>query len=157
MATITNCSTKAQTLEKESTTFEEKPITFLQKQLIAKPTIEQLKKQIPKGYSLADETKKIITFEKIVGNKHYEITYMLDEKQKIFTIMFSFHSNRVFHIMDEFTKLGYTKDESLTGMLANGIEVISYKNRKLRHTGMITINENIKQLTVVLSSKGYKE
>ena len=106
---------------------------------------------------MADETKKMIIFERIIGNKHYEITYMFDENQKIFTIMFSSHANRTFNIMDEFTNLGYTKDESLTGMLQKGIEVISYKNRKLKHTGMITINENIKQLTVVLSSKGYKE
>lgn len=136
--------------------FDEKPIAFLQKQLTTKATVTQLKKDVPKGYSFADETKENIIFEKNVGDKHYEITYALDEGQNVFLVTYQAHTNRTFSIMDEFEVLGYVKDESASGMLQKGIEIISYKNNKLRYTAMVTANDNTKVVFVVLSTKGFK-
>lgn len=157
MAVIIVCPAKAQTSEKKPVTFEDKPLLFLQKQLITKLTAEQLKKQVPKGYSLADETKETIIFEKIVGDIHYEITYSFDENKKMFMVMFTAHVSRTFKIMDEFEVLGYTQDKSLSGMLQKGVEIISYKNGKLKYTAIVTANDNTRKVTVILSNKGYKE
>lgn len=138
-----------------SQSFDEKPIAFFQKQLTTKSTVAQLKKDIPKGYSLADDGENIV-FEKIVGEKHYEITYALDEGQCVFMVTYQAHINRVFSIMDEFEALDYLQDKSASGMLQKGIEIISYKNNKLKYTAMVAANDNTRMVFVVLSTKGFK-
>lgn len=133
--------------------FNEKPVAFLQKQLTMKLTVAQLKKEIPEGYTLADETKENIVFEKVINGKTYDITYGLDTNGKIYMFTFKAHSNRAFKRLGELENLGYIKDES--GKMG-AVEFIMYKNSKLKLLASVIINDNAKEVTVILSNKGYK-
>jgi hypothetical protein len=127
--------------------FDEKPFTFLEKQLISNLKISDVKKNIPSGYSLSLEESDKVVLEKTLNGKIYDITYYYDNGS-LTGMMFTQHSSRIFKEFDEMRELNFKEDNNL---VFNGIETTMYSKVSPKFGVILTLNEDEKILTGTIS------
>lgn len=127
--------------------FDEKPFTFLEKQLLNNTKTTQIKNNIPSGYSLALEESDKIVLEKTINGKTYEIQYFF-ENGTLSGIMFTQHVDRIFKEFNELRELNYIQTNN---MVFNGVETTLYSKESLQIGVILTSDENKRILTGSIS------
>lgn len=131
------------TLKGFSQNFDEKPYTFIEKQVLNNLKKSEVKNNLPTGYAIALEESDKVIAEKAVNGKTYDIQYFYKDGNLI-SISFTQHSERVWKLMPEMSALNY---KVVNNMVLNNVETTIYSKESLKLGGLMICNDDTRILT----------
>jgi len=130
-----------------SQNFDEKPCTFVEKQISNNLKKLDVKNNLPSGYSIAlDESNKIVA-EKSINGKIFDIQYFYING-KLASVIFTQHFDRALDVMNEMSDL---KFKDINNMTINNVETTIYSKDSSKFGAILNINYDNRVLTVTIS------
>ena len=130
-----------------SQNFDELPYNYLQKQVAFQVDKQEVKRNIPVGYTIVNDESTKLVCEKKLNNRIYEIQYFF-EQGNLTGVTFIQHSSRIWKILEELESLKFSVVDNIT---LNGIETTMFEKKPYKLGAIVIYNEEKRIVSCILS------